>query len=319
MKKEKILITSLFPQPLISKLEEVGEVVAWNTSQYDLMPREKALEQIKGVTAIINVGDLGVDKELLDMARQLKVIANVAIGFDNVDVAEVTHRGIWLTNAPEFFAYPVVEIVVAGMICVSRRLIEVGNFVRSGKWSNFEPGRWDGFSLQNKTLGIIGYGKIGRNLKPIAESFGMNVLCCDVNPSVGETYFPLDELLSCSDFVSVHIPLSPQNRGLFNASVFSKMKRGAVFINASRGPLMCEVDLVEALSSGQLGGAVLDVFENEPKVSPELLTMENVFLTSHVGGGTVSSRYRSQELAVKNVLAVLSGASPLTPVNNLTN
>lgn len=316
MKKAKILITSLFPQALIDKLGEVGDVIAWETPAYDLMPRERALAEMKDVTAIINVGDLGVDKELLDLAGELKVVANVAIGFDNVDAAELSRRGIWLTNAPEFFAYPVVEIVVAGMICVSRRLIEVGDFVRSGEWEQFEPGRWDGASLQNKTLGIIGYGKIGRYLKPIAESFGMKVICFDTHPASDEACYPLDELLACSDFVSVHIPMSTENKGLFNRSLFGKMKKGAVFINASRGPLMCERDLVEALSSGHLGGAVLDVFEQEPKVSPDLLTMKNVFLTSHVGGGTASSRYRSQELAVENVLAVLKGTRPLTPVNN---
>ena len=319
MKKEKILITSLFPQSLVNKLEEVGNVIVWETPAFDLMPREQVLRLVGDVSAIINVGDLGVDNELLDLAGNLKVVANVAIGFDNVDVNEVTRRGIWLTNTPEFFAYPVVEIVVAGMICVSRRLVEVGHFVKSGKWDKFEPGRWDGASLQDKTLGIIGYGKIGRYLKPIAESFGMKVICYDVNPIPGNEYYPLDELLASSDFVSVHIPLSPENRGLFNRSVFDKMKKGAIFINASRGPLMCERDLVEALVSGRLGGAVLDVFENEPAISSELLSMENVFLTSHVGGGTVSSRFRSQSLAVDNVLAVLNGSKPLTPVNGLIN
>ena len=317
MEKQKILITSLFPENLIHELQKIGEVKVWNTNAYDLMPREQALDGIENITAIINVGDLIINRELLDKADKLKIVSNVAIGYDNVDVAELTKRKIWLTNAPDFFAYPVVEIVIAGMICVSRRLIEVGSFVRSGTWKRFEPGRWDGFSLQNKTLGIIGYGKIGHYLKPIAESFGMKVICYDVHPLDGEKYYTLDALLAESDFISVHIPLSNENKGMFNKVMFSKMKKGAIFINASRGPLVKERDLVDALLSGRLGGAVLDVFENEPEVSSELLTMDNVFLTSHVGGGTVTSRYQSQQLATKNVLEVLSGRNPLTPVNKL--
>jgi glyoxylate reductase len=315
--KDKIIITSLFPEELVGKLREVAEVIPWETDRFDLMPRDKALSCIKDATAIINVGDVCIDKELIGMAGRLKIVSNVAIGYDNVDVEELTRRGIWLTNTPEYFAYPVVEIVIAGMICVSRRLVEVGDFVRSGEWARFEPGRWDGRSLQDKTLGIIGFGKIGRYLKPIAESFGMNVLCYDCCPVGGEPYCPLDRLLSESDFVSVHIPMSQENRGLFDRTIFLKMKKGSIFINASRGGIMCEKDLVDALLSGHLGGAVLDVFENEPAVSPELLTMKNVFLTPHVGGGTVSSRYKSQELATENVLAVLGGRKPLTPVNQV--
>jgi len=317
MKKEKILITSLFPQELIGRLETIGEVISWKTDGYDLMPREKALSGIEEVTAIINVGDLAIDEGLLNQASQLKIVSNVAIGYDNVDISKATKRKIWVTNTPDFFAYPVVEIVIAGMICVSRRLIEVGNFVRSKQWNAFEPGRWDGSSLQNKTLGIIGYGKIGRYLKPIAESFGMKVICYDTKPVEDQHFYPLNELIACSDFISVHIPLTKENKGLFDAGVFTRMKKGAVFINASRGPIVCERDLVEALTSGHLGGAVLDVFENEPAVPSELIKMDNVFLTSHVGGGTVTSRYKSQELATENVLAVLKGKRPITPVNEL--
>jgi phosphoglycerate dehydrogenase-like enzyme len=210
-----------------------------------------------------------------------------------------------------------VEIVIAGMICISRRLVEVGNFVRSKQWNKFEPGRWDGLSLQDKTLGIVGYGKIGRYLKPIAEAFGMKVIWYDIYPTTDSNYRQFDELLTTSDFVSVHIPMSEANRGMFNSSVFSKMKQGAIFVNVSRGALMRECDLEEALTSGHLRGAVLDVFENEPAVSPEFLMMDNVFLTPHVGGGTISSRYRSQELATENVLAVCSGKKPITPINDL--
>jgi glyoxylate reductase len=315
--KDKIIITSAFPEELIAKLRTKAEVISWKTDKFDLMPRAKVLACIHDAIALINVGEIAIDKELLDNAGRLKIVSNVAIGYDNVDMKALAFRKIWLTNTPDFFAYPVVEIVIAGMICVSRRLIEVGNFVRSGKWENFEPGRWDGKSLKNKTLGIVGYGKIGHYLKPIAEAFGMKVICYDRNPNANEEYCSFDELLTNSDFVSLHVPLSPENKGLFNKRVFRKMKKGAIFINASRGAVMKECDLVSALVSGHLGGAVLDVYENEPTVSPELLAMENVFLTSHVGGGTVTSRYKSQELATENVLAVLEGKRPLTPVNEI--
>ena len=220
MEQKKIVITSTFPPELVAQLKQVADVVVWQTDKFDLMPRERALEEMGQVAAIINVGDLKIDGELLDRAPHLKIVANVAIGYDNVNVTEVTKRHIWLTNAPDFFAYPVVEIVIAGMICVSRRLIEVGDFIRSGRWEKFEPGRWDGSSLQDKTLGIVGYGKIGHYLKPIAESFGMRVVCYDVNTSATDGCIELDELLACSDFVSVHIPMSPQNKGLFDRGFF---------------------------------------------------------------------------------------------------
>jgi len=315
--QNKVIITSTFPQELVEELQSLGEVFAWKTPGYDLMPRDIALPLLADATALINVGDIHVNRELLDVAPRLKIVANVAIGYDNVDVSELTRRGIWLTNTPDYFSYPVVEIVIAGMICVSRRLTDANDFVRDKAWTTFEPGRWDGFSLKDRTLGIVGYGKIGRALRPIAEALGMTVLIHDILPTDDNAYCPLEELDGKSDFISVHIPLNQENLGLFNKEVFSKMKPGSVFINASRGGLVVERDLINALQSGHLHGAVLDVFEKEPYISPELLNMKQVFLTPHLGGGTVTSRFLSRKQAVENVKLVLNGNKPLTPVNSI--
>lgn len=316
--KDKILITSTFPEDLVDKMKEFAEVESFQTDDYTLMPRSVVLEKIHDVTVILNAAELKIDEELLTHAPNLKLIANVAIGTDNYNPKQLEEHGIWATNTPAFFAEPVTEIVIGGMIAFARPIREGGRFIRDGKWKNFEPGRWDGEGLATKTLGIIGYGKIGRSLANVARALQMKIIFYDPFGNTEDPeYRDFETVIRESDYLSVHTPLTDDTRGMFNSELFNKMKDGAVFINAARGPVVKEKDLVAALKSGKLGGAIMDTFETEPELSPELLEMENVIMTPHMGGGTHRSRRLSRETAVENVIAVLKGVTPPNALNNV--
>ena len=318
--KEKILITSTFPEDLVKQMEELAEVETYHTDDCRLMPRETVLEKVKDVTVILNAAELKIDEELMDAAPNLKLVANVAIGTDNLCPSEMEKRGIWATNTPGFFAEPVAEIIIGSMIAFARPIREGGRFIREGKWKNFEPGRWDGEGLATKTLGIIGYGKIGRSLANVARALQMNIIFNDpFGDKEDPEYRDFETVVRESDYLSVHTPLTDETRGMFNSELFSKMKDGAVFINAARGPVVKEKDLVAVLKSGKLGGAIMDTFETEPELSPELLEMDNVIMTPHMGGGTHRSRRLSRETAVENVIAVLKGMTPSNALNNVEN
>jgi glyoxylate reductase len=183
--------------------------------------------------------------------------------------------------------------------------------VRAGKWQAFEPGRWDGVLLRGRVLGLVGFGNIGRAVARRAEAFGLTVLHHTRRSTGLPGWRTLDDVLVASDFVSLHIPLNDESRGLIDAARLGRMKRGAFLINVARGPVVDETALLSALRSGQLGGAALDVFADEPRVPPELRTMENVLLTPHLGGGTQAGRRLAQEQCVENVRRVLQGERPL--------
>lgn len=315
--KDKILITSSFPEDLVEKMKEFADVETYQTCGFSLMPREMVLERLSDVTVILNAAELKIDEELLSLAPNLKLVANVAIGADNYNPKQLEEYGIWATNTPAFFAEPVTEIVIGGMIAFARPIREGGDFIKAGKWENFEPGRWDGEGLASKVLGIIGYGKIGHSLANVARALQMRILFYD--PSGNEAdpeYRDFETVISESDYLSVHTPLTDETRGMFNAELFNKMKDGAVFINAARGPIVKEKDLVAALQCKKLKGAIMDTFETEPALSSELLLMDNVIVTPHMGGGTYWSRRRSRETAVENVIAVLKGMAPPNALNN---
>lgn len=309
----KVLITNTVPQNVTAPLQDLAEIIM-GPSGGDLMPREAVIALAPELKAIINQAELKVDKEFLDAAPQLKIVANVSIGTDNLDLPLLRQRGIIATNAPGFFSYPVAEYVIGGLISVMRRLKETDTFVRSDTWNTFQPGRWDGWTLKGKTLGIIGYGTIGRHLRKLAEAFGMRVLYHSPNNSNEAGYTELNELLPMVDALSIHVPLNPSTGGMINKAFISRLKPGAILVNTARGGVMCEADVVDALISKQLGGAVLDVFENEPKVSAALKTLPNVMLSPHVAGGTKESREASRLCAIRNVAAVLKGEAAETPV-----
>ena len=279
------------------------------------MSREEVLRLGPTLDGIINQAELRVDAELLDHCPRLRIVANIAVGTDNLNGETMAQRGVWATNTPGVYCQATADLTLAFLLCLARSVLRADAFVRSGKWDQFQPGVWDGDLLEGRTLGIIGYGRIGKAVARRARAFGMNIVQHGRSTSSEPGHRTLDALLQESDYVSLHVPLNFETRGLMNRARFGQMKRGAYFLNMARGKTTVEADLVTALECGHLAGAALDVFEDEPKVHPKLLAMPNVVLAPHIGGGTHQSRRAARCLAVENVARVLRGEPPITPIN----
>jgi glyoxylate reductase len=313
----RVLCTALLPNDLLPPLQSAIVVMAKQDGV--LMPRAEVLAAVSDADAIINQGELVIDVELLDHAPKLRIVANIARGFDNLDLAAMTARRVWATNVPDAFAAPTAEVALGLMLMVMRRLGEADRYVQAGEWTRFDPGRWDGATLAGKTLGLIGFGKIGQAVANRARAFGMEIVYSQRHhvDYPHATWTPLDELLARADVVSLHVPAMPETSRLINAESLARMKPGAVLINTARGSVVDECALVEALRSGRLGGVGLDVAEQEPRLHPGLLAHGNVVITPHLGGGTVESRREARSWAIANVAAVLAGNAPLSPLNEI--
>jgi glyoxylate reductase len=280
--------------------------------------RRELLDAVAGADAILNPGDLKIDAELLDGSPNLRIIANVARGYDNLDLDELASRGIWATNVPDAFTASTAEVTIGLLLMVMRRMAEGDAYVRRGGWDRFVPGEWDGNTLVGKTIGIVGYGLIGQAVARRARAFDMNVIYHQRTKLVDSDtpWYPLPDLLAASDVVSLHAPLTPETTFLMNAETLGQMKKGSVLINTARGRMVEEQALLDALQSGWLGGAGLDVVEHEPAVGATLRELQNVVITPHLGGGTLESRRAAQVHAVANVAAVLQGHPPVQPLNS---
>ena len=248
-----------------------------------------------------------VDGAVVDAAPRLKVVANVAVGYDNIDVAAVKARGVVVTNTPDVLTEATAELTWALLLSLARRVGEGERLIRRGAWTGWALDFMLGTELRGKQLGIIGRGRIGRAVAAKAPAFGMTAVFAKHDMS-------LDELLVSSDVISLHTPGGPATRHLINRRTLARMKRTALLVNTARGSVVDEDALVWALNEHLISGAALDVYENEPSVHPGLLTMENVVLAPHLGSATRETRTAMADLAVRNVIAVLSGHPPLTPV-----
>ena len=313
----KVLITRKIPGEFVERLKNAGfEVDLW--SRDCPMGRQDLLERIAGVDALLSLLTDKIDAELMDKAGpNLKIISNYAVGFDNIDLDEAKKRGIVVTNTPsKEVNEAVAEHTWALILALSRRIVEADEATRRGGYYGWDPDIFLGRSLVGKTLGIIGLGNIGTMVARRARGYEMNVIYNKHNPDpeaekeLGVKFASLDELLSTSDFVSLHVPLTEETRGLINKETLGKMKRGSYLINTARGPIVCEQDLAEALRTGVLAGAALDVFENEPNINPELLAMENVILTPHIASSTWEARLKMTDQAVSAILDFFSGKTP---------
>lgn len=315
--KPRVLITRNVPNSWMTELDHVADVTIWNKEGHFLMPQKELLSEIKQYDALINFAEVKANQEFVECAHKLKIIANCSIGFDNLNLSLLTSNGIWASNAPGFFNYPVAEYVFAGILTISRRLLEADDFVRKGRWQAFEPGRWDGVSLKEKTVGIIGLGTIGKELRLMVKAMGAKVIYSTPTPGKEEGWTPFEELVSSSDVISIHVPLTPETVNLFNEKTIAKVKQGVIIANTSRGAILDQVVLVQALRSGKVGGAILDVFRDEPNIPDELYQMKNVLLTPHIAGGTQSAREACVKRAVQNVAAVLKNNKPVNALNEL--
>ena len=316
----KILLTHRIPDNGLELLREAGELYVWKDDS--VMPREEILKQCQGVDAIVSMVTDKMDAEIFDAAGpQLKVVANYAVGFDNIDVREAEKRGIVVTNTPGVLTQAVAEHALGLMIAVARRIVEADTFTREGKYAGWMPLGFLGQSLWGKTLGIVGVGRIGTWLAEAAHSgLNMNILYTDVHHDdelemkLGATYHTLDVLLKDSDVVSIHVPLIESTHHLIGERELAHMKESAILINTSRGPVVDEAALYHALKEKKIFGAGLDVFEDEPKLYHGLEKLSNVVLTPHIASATIEAREAMAEIAANNVRSVLQAGKPLNPV-----
>lgn len=304
-----VLISSLYPEDLRARLAAVATVIVPPLGQTQL-GSEEARRHAPALTAVINQGELRVDEDLIAAAPHLRIVANASIGVNNVATAALRARGAWCTNTPDAFADATADCTLGLLLMLLRRLGEAERYVRAGRWQAFTPGGWDGSLLRGRTLGLVGYGRIGQAVEQRAAAFGMRVIHHTRHPTGHPGWCRRDDLLADADIVSLHVPLNADSTGLINADALARMKPGAWLLNLSRGPVVDEAALLEALQAGRLAGAALDVFAREPAVPAALLTMENVVLTPHLGGGSREGRRQAQEQCVDNVLRVLRGERP---------
>jgi glyoxylate reductase len=273
------------------------------------IPHDELVSRVAGKQALIALLTDSIDRSVIDAATDLKVIANIAVGYNNIDLAAARERGIAVTNTPDVLTEASADFTWALILGITRRLGEGDRLVRRGEWKGWALDFLLGTELRGRQLGIVGFGRIGRAVAARAAAFGMQVVH---NSRTGG--MPLDRLLSTSDVVSLHCPLTPDTFHLIDQPALARMKRSAYLINTSRGPVVEEAALVWALRERMISGAAIDVYENEPAVHPDLLRLENVLLAPHLASATVETRTAMADLAVRNVLAVLGGQAPLTPV-----
>lgn len=315
--KKKILLTKYFPDETLHSFKTYFDFIVPKPS-FVPMSRFDVLA-IKGkIEGIINSAELKVDNEILDKFPSLKIISNISIGTDNLDLELLSKRRIWATNTPLSFVNSTADCTMAFILILARRLRQADIYVRKNLWPNdgFTPGMWDGNLLSGKTLGIIGYGNIGKAVARRAKSFGMKIIFTKKNISRSKNYRSLNELLKISDFISLHAPLTDDSYHLLNSRNLKYLKKNSYLINMSRGKLINENDLINLIKLKKIAGVALDVFEFEPEISPELLNFNNVFLTPHLGGGTNESRLDAFKLCLQNQKRVFEDLKPLTPVNS---
>ncbi|HVQ58373.1 MAG TPA: D-glycerate dehydrogenase [Solirubrobacterales bacterium] len=316
----RFVVTGRIPGPAVEMLREAGEVEVADTDS--ALPREELLPLVAGADALLTLLHTKVDDELLDAAGPgLRCVANVAVGYDNVDVAAAASRGVAVTNTPGVLDDATADLTMALILSAARRLGEGERTIRAGT-----PWAWSmsfmlGHDLREKQLGIVGLGAIGRRVAERARAFGMSIAYSgrsaadpEVAAALEAERLELEELLTSSDVVSLHCPLTPETRHLLDASRLALMKPGSILVNTARGPVVDEAALVEALRSGPLGAAALDVYEHEPEVHPGLLALDNATLIPHLGSATVETRQAMAELAARNAIAAVYDKPLLTPV-----
>lgn len=319
MKKNRVFVTRRIPDAGLRKLEELCEV---EVSPFDRnLTGAEIIEMAAGAVGLVSMPTDRIDRELIDGLADVRIVANYAVGFDNIDIAYAKEKGIPVTNTPDVLTHATADIAIALILCVARRVVEGDRLVRRGGFKGFYPTFFLGVELENKTLGVYGMGRIGRDVAKKALGFGLRILYHDTvsydEQSLGfrAQYVTLDELLRESDFLSIHAPLTSETRHRFTEEEFRKMKNGAFLINTARGPLVKEGDLAQALKEGLIAGAGLDVYEFEPKVHPELMSLENVVLLPHVGSAAIEVRERMSVVAADNLIAFFKGEPPPNRVN----
>lgn len=316
----KIVVTGKIPEVALEKLKKSHEVISWG--EETPISRDEMLKRVSGANVIVSLLTEKIDEEVLTSAgNDLKAVCNVAVGYNNIDVAACKNRNVLITNTPGVLTDATADIAMALILMTTRRLSEGERVIR-----NQDPWAWGmfymlGSSIQNQTLGIVGMGQIGIATALRAKSFGMKIIYTrrnrldeKIEKELSAQYVSLDELLQQSDIVSLHCPYSTETHHLISDAQLSKMKKTSYLINTARGPIVNEEALANALINKTIAGAGLDVYENEPKVNEKLLKLDNVVLLPHLGSATVETRTAMATTAANNALEILSGNKPLNPV-----
>ncbi len=318
--RQKIYVTRAIPRLTIEALEAEHEVTV-NDEDRALSP-EELRRNVAGCAAVVSLLTDRIDGPLLDAAGpDCRIVANYAVGTNNFDVVEATNRGVALTNTPGVLDDATATHTIALMLAMARRIPEAERFLREGRWDGWKPMFFIGADVDRKVLGIAGAGRIGRNVARKARGFDMEIIYSDVSPNPaiedesGARFVSKEELLARSDFLTLHVPLLPETRHYISAHELGLMKPSAILINASRGPVVDEKALVEALREHRIWGAALDVFEDEPALAPGLIDLPNLVIVPHIASATEETRLKMGEIVSRNVLAVLSGRQPDCCIN----
>ena len=298
----------MLPQVALDRIAEVCEMEVWRDEMPP--PRDVLLEKVRGCSGILCLLTDAIDAELMDTARCLTVVANYAVGYDNIDLSAADERRIQVGNTPGVLTETTADLAFALLMAASRRIVEADNMVRAGKWKTWGPMLLCGQDIHHATLGLVGFGRIGREMAKRGRGFDMNVQYYsderseEVEREMGVVYADLDTLLATSDFVSLHVPLTESTRHMIGARELGLMKETAFLINTSRGPVVDQNALYEALRDRRIAGAGLDVFEREPiDKGDSLLTLDNVVAVPHIGSASVATRTKMALMAADNLIA----------------
>jgi glyoxylate reductase len=319
--RPRFVVTRIIPEPALELLREAGDV--WVSDRDEPLEQAELHEAVSGATAVLTLLHDRVDADFLDAAGpQLRCVANVAVGYDNIDVDAATSRGVLVTNTPRVLTEATADLTFGLILMVTRRLGEGERVIRSQTPWSWHMFYMLGSGLQGKTLGIVGLGAIGKAVARRARAFGMRVAYTDAQRADAEVeaeleaaFVELDELLATADVICIHAPLTEETRHLINAERLRRMKPTAYLVNTARGPIVDEAALAEALRDGTIAGAALDVYEHEPEVDPGLRELDNAVLVPHLGSATLETRTAMAVLAARNAIAAVSDEAPPTPVN----
>lgn len=318
--KPKVFVSRIIPDEGLNLVLDACDAQVW---QDELPPpREILLEKIRDKVGLLSLLTDKIDAELMDLNPQLRVVSNYAVGYDNIDIPAATARGLPIGNTPGVLTDTTADFAFALLMASARNIVQGADYVRAGKWKTWGPKLLTGVDIHGATLGLVGFGRIGQAMAKRASGFGMRVLYYDqyrredLEQGMGVTYADMDTLLRESDFVSIHTDLNPTSYHLFNADVFAKMKASAIVINTARGPLIDPAALYDALRSGTIRGAALDVTEPEPlPMNSPLHTLENCLIVPHIASASIRTRGKMAEMAAKNLIAGVNGERLPTCVN----
>ena len=320
MARPKVFVAEAIPESGIKLLKKTCDVTISKKNR--VLSKKELIAGIKGKDALLSMLTDKIDDSILKTNPKLKVVANYAVGFDNIDVKAATARGILVTNTPGVLTDAVADHACALMLAITRRVVESDKYLRAGKYTHWGPMLLLGGDFKEKTLGILGLGRIGSAVaERMSRGFGMKIIYYDVKrvpafeKQLGAKYATVAQLLKQSDFVSVHVPLLPTTRHLIGAKELKSMKKTAYLVNTSRGPVIDEKALVSALKRKEIAGAALDVFEFEPKLAPGLSKLDNAIVTPHTASATTTAREAMSTIAAQNILAVLAGKKAPNIVN----